>query len=622
MAMAQTPKDKPDATDAKGNKYYRRKLINREMLTPNIMRLTFQLPDDTSLKDLGFDIGYGDFVRMRPFTEEHKKLVDHPNGGRAYSPVSAPDEKGKFDLMVKVYGEGGLSSLFKTCEIGSEFLAASHVEHVYWAERKTGYYANVRNLEDDDEDHVACLIAFGIGITEIAPLALSELYDKKASKVKILWANKSWEDVAWVSEESLTDEASDHQDLVRLLFSGMAHNSEKLTINHILSQQKRTNCLHGRFNKETIKQVFMEDSIPMWKYRFVSVGTPEMTKRFYETLADLGFDIDKAKGFWTGQNFLFKKFPIHRPLAHRKPSPLTINYRPLTSAIENVVTEEEPKKKKKLKLERSFSLGGEKSNVDGNQIVNLDDVTPIEKEEAGFGGEFIKSFVFGGLDGIVSTFALVAGLGGASVNIKTLIAVSLAKILADAFSMGFGEYTSALAELENSGRLRDTQSKAFDELPEGEAKEMITMYTEKGMDNCDALTVVTYLMQYKHLFLEHILVLQHGISGGEDEDRFQALKQGFVCFLAFVLFGLVPLFGFIIFYAVDGGANVTETTILAIAYVLTATTLFCMGCIKAKLTGSGSALKSGALMVINGTVAGGSAYVIGEILAVALAGSR
>merc|ERR1712156_1239744 len=99
-------------------------------------------------------------------------------------------------------------------------------------------------------------------------------------------------------------------------------------------------------------------------------------------------------------------------------------------------------------------------------------------------------------------------------------------------------------------------------------------------------------------------------------------KQGFVCFLAFVIFGLVPLLGFIVFYAVDGGANVTETTIMVIAYALTATTLFAMGCIKARLTGTGAPLKSGTLMVINGTVAGGSAYLIGEILAVALAGSR
>lgn len=258
--------------------------------------------------------------------------------------------------------------------------------------------------------------------------------------------------------------------------------------------------------------------------------------------------------------------------------------------------------------------------TDGGVVeqVNLDEIVPLEKGSQGFGGDYIKSFVFGGLDGIVSTFALVAGLGGADVDIATLIAVSLAKILADGFSMGFSEYTSAMAEAENTKRLRETQGKAFDELPDGEAKEMIQLYCEKGMQQRDALTVVTLLMQYRELFLEHLLAFQYEVFGDEDADKWQPLKQGFVCFAAFVLFGMVPLFGFIIFYAVDGGTNANQQTILGIAYALTATTLCTMGFVKAKLTGSGSALKSSILMVVNGTIAGGAAYGLGELLAEAM----
>merc|ERR1712196_761523 len=76
--------------------------------------------------------------------------------------------------------------------------------------------------------------------------------------------------------------------------------------------------------------------------------------------------------------------------------------------------------KKKLKLQRSFSLGGEKSMTDGGIVeeIQLDDIVPVDKGSEGFGGDYIKSFVFGGLDGIVSTFALVAGLGGADVDIS------------------------------------------------------------------------------------------------------------------------------------------------------------------------------------------------------------
>merc|ERR1712000_424687 len=100
--------------------------------------------------------------------------------------------------------------------------------------------------------------------------------------------------------------------------------------------------------------------------------------------------------------------------------------------------------------------------------------------------------------------------------------------------------------------------------------------------------------------------------------RWQPLKQGFVCFLAFVVFGMVPLLGFIVFYAVDGGKSNGYWVILGIAYGLTVLTRFTMGVTKAKLTGSNAAFKSGILMVVNGTIAGGVAFLIGEALAGAL----
>merc|ERR1712000_185285 len=153
---------------------------------------------------------------------------------------------------------------------------------------------------------------------------------------------------------------------------------------------------------------------------------------------------------------------------------------------------------------------------------------------------------------------------------------------------------------------------------DGEAKELANFYIEKGCLQSDALTIISLLARYKELFLEHVLALQHGILGEEDEDRWQPLKQGFVCFLAFVVFGMVPLLGFIVFYAVDGGKSSDYWVILGIAYGLTVLTLFTMGVTKAKLTGSNVALKSGILMVVNGTIAGGVAFLIGEALAGAL----
>merc|ERR1712050_720713 len=91
------------------------------------------------------------------------------------------------------------------------------------------------------------------------------------------------------------------------------------------------------------------------------------------------------------------------------------------------------------RVRNSYNLGDVKSLVQAHQEIDLEKVNEHDEGRAGMGGEYIKAFVLGGLDGIVSTFALVSGLGGAQVPIGTLLAVSLAKVLADAFSMGFGE---------------------------------------------------------------------------------------------------------------------------------------------------------------------------------------
>lgn len=266
---------------------------------------------------------------------------------------------------------------------------------------------------------------------------------------------------------------------------------------------------------------------------------------------------------------------------------------------------------------KSFSLGDVSSLVKYHEHIDLDAVPEHKENEAGMGGDYIKSFVFGGLDGIVSTFALVAGLGGARASLSTLIAVGLAKVLADAFSMGFGEFTSATAELENALLIRSREEWEMENYEEGEVKEMAALYMEKGVSKTDALTMLTIMAKYKDLFVEHMMVMEHDMMPPDDSDRWAPLKQGFVCFIAFVIFGLVPLMGFLVVYAVDPAAANSDNDVgrvLGIAYALTVVTLFVMGVTKAKLTGSPKMIRSGVMMVLNGSIAGGVAYVIGEIL--------
>jgi hypothetical protein len=313
----------PDALDQKGNRYFKRKLLQREFLAKDLMKLTFELPRGVSLQSLGIDIGLGDFVRMRPFTEEDKKLVENPAGGRAYSPVYSPDVEGKFGMIVKAYGPDekvvGMSSLLKHTPVGTEILVANQTEHVFWKERNRGYYCNERNVEPGNEGSYSLgLIAFGIGITEIAPVALSELLDPRVKQVTILWANKCWSDADWVWKDAHAHEES----LVHKFFAEQGKHGARLRIKHILSRETRPEAtFHGRINSDVLKAAFMEDSIPTDEMRFLSVGTTAMTNFAYEQLAGLGLDISMGES-WGGKNLLYRKWSGDRLATDRIRSPL------------------------------------------------------------------------------------------------------------------------------------------------------------------------------------------------------------------------------------------------------------------------------------------------------------
>lgn len=68
-----------------------------------------------------------------------------------------------------------------------------------------------------------------------------------------------------------------------------------------------------------------------------------------------------------------------------------------------------------------------------------------EPHRAG-GGQYIKSFVYGGLDGTITTFAVVAGVAGASLGSNVILILGFANLIADGIAMAFGDFLSTRAE--------------------------------------------------------------------------------------------------------------------------------------------------------------------------------
>lgn len=63
-------------------------------------------------------------------------------------------------------------------------------------------------------------------------------------------------------------------------------------------------------------------------------------------------------------------------------------------------------------------------------------------------GSYLKSMVYGGLDGIITTFAVVAGVVGASLESAVILILGFANLVADGISMAVGDYMSSKSEQE------------------------------------------------------------------------------------------------------------------------------------------------------------------------------
>ncbi|EAR15979.1 VIT1/CCC1 transporter family protein [Robiginitalea biformata] len=86
----------------------------------------------------------------------------------------------------------------------------------------------------------------------------------------------------------------------------------------------------------------------------------------------------------------------------------------------------------------------------------------LKKHEA-----YLSEFVYGGMDGCVTTFAVVAGSVGASLDSAVIIILGFANLIADGFAMSVGAYLSHNTARDNRLKLQATENPAAGQTPAG-----------------------------------------------------------------------------------------------------------------------------------------------------------
>jgi vacuolar iron transporter family protein len=225
--------------------------------------------------------------------------------------------------------------------------------------------------------------------------------------------------------------------------------------------------------------------------------------------------------------------------------------------------------------------------------------------EQGPGSVYLKDFVYGAVDGAVTTFAIVAGVAGAGLSAGVIIILGFANLLADGFSMGVSNFLGTRAE----NQLREqTRARELDEIrkfPEGEREEIKQIYASKGFEGALLEEVVEVITSDADRWADAMLQEEHGMT----LQHHDATRAGLATFVAFSLVGLIPLLPYLANWIQIG--LITQTFMWS--SILTGIAFFWVGAQKARFVNQ-SRRVGGIETVAIGGVAAMMAYVIGALL--------
>lgn len=222
-----------------------------------------------------------------------------------------------------------------------------------------------------------------------------------------------------------------------------------------------------------------------------------------------------------------------------------------------------------------------------------------ERLAKGASPNYLRDWIYGGIDGAVTTFAIVAGVVGAQLSSAIIIILGLANLLADGFSMAASNYSGTKTERDDLERLREIEKRHIELVPEGEREELRQILQSKGMKGPALEEAVEAIAANEETWIETMLAEEYGMS----LTLRSPMKSAVATFSAFVICGAVPLFPFLV--------PVPEP--FTVSAVMTVIVFFLIGTIKSKWS-LAPWWRSGMETLIIGALAAGAAYYVGYLL--------
>lgn len=214
----------------------------------------------------------------------------------------------------------------------------------------------------------------------------------------------------------------------------------------------------------------------------------------------------------------------------------------------------------------------------------------------------ISDAVLGGIDGCVTTFAIVSGSVGAGLGTSVALILGFANLLADGFSMAVSNYESNRAQQEFVESVRATESRHIADIPRGEREEIRQIFEKKGFEGQILAQIVDTICMNRDLWIETMLTEEHGLP----KQAYNPLASAITTGTAFVLVGTIPLIPFT-------WPGLTPNQQFALSTVLAGVMFFGIGTLKSLVFGR-PVLRSGLKTLLTGGTAAMLAFATGYIL--------
>ena len=224
---------------------------------------------------------------------------------------------------------------------------------------------------------------------------------------------------------------------------------------------------------------------------------------------------------------------------------------------------------------------------------------------AGYQHSYLKDFVYGAIDGAVTTFAVVSGVAGAALSGQIVIILGMANLLGDGFSMAVGNFLGTKAEAQQREQARRMEEDHINEVPEGEREEIRQIFAKKGFEGKELERVVDVITSDRKQWIDTMIREEFGLS----LEGPSPWRAAMTTFAAFVLIGFLPLVSFVI-HLVNPQISLDP---FAVSASLTAVAFFIIGALKARYIGQGW-INSGMETLLVGGCAAALAYMVGLLL--------